>query len=223
MTSTTSDLSTSTAATSTPNAGRGRVFALVGGALGVFALGALATALVLDAPKKNDPAAEPAPVAAASPKAPAKKADAKPDSKAARPTPLDTEPAVAKAACATCGVVESVTPVVVKGEGTGVGAVAGGVIGGVLGHQVGGGDGKKLATVVGAVGGGLAGHEIEKRQRSSTVYQHKIRMADGSTRTVTRSTQIAVGQAVHVDGEQVTPMANGSAAEPRVQNASMKS
>ncbi|MFA6262583.1 MAG: glycine zipper 2TM domain-containing protein, partial [Bacteroidia bacterium] len=92
-----------------------------------------------------------------------------------------------------------------KGEGTGIGAVAGGVLGGVLGHQVGGGDGKKLATVVGAVGGGLAGNEIEKRQRATTVYQVKVRMADGSLHTVTQAQSLAVGQKVQVDGQQVKP------------------
>jgi outer membrane lipoprotein SlyB len=199
---------------------RNRQLAMVGGALGLFALGALATALVLDAPKKTETAPTPPAVTA---KAPAKKPEAKPDSKPARTTPLDTEPAVAKAACATCGIVEAVTPVQVKGEGSGVGAVAGGVIGGVLGHQVGGGDGKKAMTVIGAVGGGLAGHEIEKRQRSTTTYQHKIRMADGSTRTVTQDKQIAIGQAVHVDGQQLTPMAAGGTDAPRVQNAALKS
>jgi outer membrane lipoprotein SlyB len=206
--------------TSPAPAGRNRQLALVGGALGVFALGALATALVLEAPKKTETAEAPPAVTA---KAPAKKAEARPESKAGRGMPLGTEPALAKAACATCGVVEAVTPVQVKGEGTGVGAVAGGVIGGVLGHQVGGGDGKKAMTVIGAVGGGLAGHEIEKRQRSATSYQHRIRMADGSTRTVTQPQQVAVGQAVHVDGEHLSPLAKGGADEPRVQNAALKS
>jgi outer membrane lipoprotein SlyB len=101
--------------------------------------------------------------------------------------------------CTTCGVVESVTPVRVKGEGTGLGAVAGGVLGGVVGHQMGGGSGKDAMTVIGAVGGGVAGHEIEKRQRSTTSYQVKVRMADGSLRTVTQAQAPALGQAVRVE------------------------
>lgn len=191
---------------------------LIGGGLGLVALGALATALVLQAPKKQAadeaPAAvSTAPVATTAPaKAPPKKAES--GAKDSRPatTPLDTQPAVA-AACATCGIVESVTPVQHKGEGTGLGAVAGGVVGGVVGHQMGGGTGKQAMTVLGAIGGGLAGHEIEKRARSMTAYQVKIRMADGSTRTVTQAQSLPVGQHVHVDGGKVTPVADdGNAA-----------
>jgi outer membrane lipoprotein SlyB len=100
-------------------------------------------------------------------------------------------------------VVESVTPYQQKGEGTGIGAVAGGVLGGVLGHQVGGGDGKKAMTVLGAIGGGMAGHEVEKRQRATTMYSVKVRMADGTLRTVTQSTAPTVGQQVTVEGSQI--------------------
>jgi outer membrane lipoprotein SlyB len=112
------------------------------------------------------------------------------------------EPVVA-AACSTCGVIEAVTPFEKKGEGTGLGAVAGGVIGGVVGHQVGGGNGRKAMTVLGAVGGGVAGHEIEKRQRATTHYAVKVRMEDGSLRSVTQSTAPTVGQKVTLDGTQI--------------------
>ncbi len=112
------------------------------------------------------------------------------------------EPVVA-AACSTCGVIEAVTPFEKKGEGTGIGAVAGGVIGGVVGNQVGGGNGRKAMTVLGAVGGGVAGHEIEKRQRATTFYAVKVRMEDGSLRSVTQSTAPTVGQKVTLDGTQI--------------------
>ncbi len=105
--------------------------------------------------------------------------------------------------CASCGVIEAVTPFEKKGEGSGVGAVAGGVIGGVLGNQVGGGNGKKAMTVLGAVGGGMAGHEIEKRQRATTVYAVKVRMEDGSLRSVTQSSAPTVGQKVTLDGSEI--------------------
>jgi outer membrane lipoprotein SlyB len=107
------------------------------------------------------------------------------------------------AACNTCGVVEAVTSFKKKGEGTGIGAVAGGVLGGVVGNQVGGGNGRKAMTVLGAVGGGVAGHEIEKRQRSTTLYAVKVRMEDGSLRSVTQSTAPTVGQKVTLDGTQI--------------------
>lgn len=102
--------------------------------------------------------------------------------------------------CATCGVVESVREVQVKGEGTGLGAIAGGVLGGALGNQAGKGNGRKAMTVIGAVGGGLAGHEIEKRARAEVVYDVGVRMDDGSLRTVRQKTAPATGARVRVDG-----------------------
>ena len=105
--------------------------------------------------------------------------------------------------CAQCGVVEAVTPFEKKGEGSGVGAVGGAVVGGLIGSQIGGGSGKKAMTVIGAVGGGLAGNEIEKRQRATTLYSVKVRMDDGSLRTVTQSTAPSVGQKVTVEGSQL--------------------
>lgn len=139
-------------------------------------------------------------------------------------TPLATQPA-AVTACATCGVVEAVTPVRQKGEGTGVGAVVGGVLGGVVGHQMGGGRGKDAMTVIGAVGGGVAGHEVEKRARATTLYQIKVRMADGSTRTVTQAQALTVGEPVQLQGGHATPLPRQgapAAAAPRVQQASLR-
>lgn len=106
--------------------------------------------------------------------------------------------------CVNCGTVDSVNAVQEKGQASGIGAVAGAVAGGLIGSQIGGGNGKKAATVIGAIGGGLAGHEIEKRQRGSTVYEVRVRMEDGSYRTVRQSQPIAVGTAVTVDGESLT-------------------
>jgi outer membrane lipoprotein SlyB len=177
-------------------------FALIGAAFGLFALGALGAALVLEGPSRAT-AAPPAPLAAV----------ARGANTAARAhgsdigTAVDTQ-AAAMPACSICGIVEAATPVHQKGQGSGLGAVAGGVLGGVLGHQLGGGGGRRALTVIGAVGGGIAGNEIEKRQRATTVYQLKIRMADGSLRTLTRPQPMAVGQRVHVDGDRITPVAD---------------
>lgn len=131
-------------------------------------------------------------------------------------TPLATEPAVAAApVCASCGVVESVETVVHKGEGSGVGAVAGGVIGGLLGNQMGSGNGRKAMTVIGAVGGGYAGNEIEKRQKSTTSYRVRVRMDDGSLRTVERAQSIAAGTRVTVDGQKLSVRQDSGAAAPQ--------
>lgn len=102
--------------------------------------------------------------------------------------------------CAQCGVVESVQAVKVKGEASGVGAVAGGVLGGVVGNQFGGGNGRTAMTVLGAVGGGVAGHEIEKNVKAKTVYSVRVRMEDGSLRTLQQSQAPAIGARVKVDG-----------------------
>lgn len=117
---------------------------------------------------------------------------------AARPVPA--QPKVVEAVCAHCGVIESVQAVKRKGEGTGIGAVAGGVVGGAVGNQVGDGNGRKAMTVLGAIGGGFAGHEIEKRARSETVYSVRVRMDDGSMRTLTQAQAPALGARVTVNG-----------------------
>jgi outer membrane lipoprotein SlyB len=88
------------------------------------------------------------------------------------------------ATCNTCGTVESVRLVERKGSGTGLGAVAGGVAGALLGHQVGGGSGRTVMTIAGAGGGAYAGNEIEKNMNKSSAYQIRVRMADGSLRTL---------------------------------------
>jgi hypothetical protein len=69
----------------------------------------------------------------------------------------------------------------------------------------GGGTGKKIATVGGAVAGGYAGNEIEKRQRSTTVWVVKMRNADQSNRTMTFSHDPGVqsGDVVRVSDGQL--------------------
>lgn len=91
--------------------------------------------------------------------------------------------------CDNCGRVESVRAVQQAAQPSGLGIVAGAVLGGVLGNQVGGGNGKTLATVAGAVGGGYAGNEVEKRTRSATTYQVRVRMENGTVRTFPYNSQ----------------------------------
>lgn len=108
----------------------------------------------------------------------------------------------AREICATCGTISSVQAIAHEAPQTsGVGAVAGAVLGGVLGNQVGGGNGKKIATVAGAIGGGLAGNAIEKKTRTSTTWQVKVKMEDGSTRSVNFETEPNwhAGDAVRVE------------------------
>ena len=108
---------------------------------------------------------------------------------------------VAAAACHECGVVESITAVKVQGQNNGVGAVAGGVGGALVGNQIAGRNNRALGGVVGAVGGGLLGNAIEKHQRTTTAYDVKVRMSDGSLRTVRESTSPAIGEKVRVEAD----------------------
>jgi outer membrane lipoprotein SlyB len=108
---------------------------------------------------------------------------------------------VAAASCRECGVVEAVSAVKVQGQTNGVGAVAGGVGGALVGNRIAGGHNRTLGGVVGAVGGGLLGNAIEKHERTSTVYDVKLRMEDGTWRTVRESTAPAVGEKVRVESD----------------------
>lgn len=114
---------------------------------------------------------------------------------AVRPAPV--------ARCEDCGTVVAVTAVQRAAPASGIGAVAGGVVGGVLGNQIGGGSGRAVATVLGAVGGGFAGNAAEKQVRQTTHYAVRVRMDDGSVRTVEQSAAVAVGSPVLVQGGSV--------------------
>lgn len=120
-----------------------------------------------------------------------------------------SRPAFAQAprpvACSNCGTIESVTPVQRAAPTSGLGAVAGGLVGGLLGNQVGGGTGKAVATVAGAVGGGFAGNAIEKNTRKTTVYEVRVRMNDGSVRTIEQGSAATTGARVVVDGNVLRP------------------
>jgi outer membrane lipoprotein SlyB len=114
----------------------------------------------------------------------------------------------AQQVCSNCGTVESVRAITQHvQQGSGIGAVTGALLGGVLANKVGGGDGRKLATVAGAIGGGFAGNEIEKRTRTSTHYEVRVRMEDGSIRTFTPSGEPGWNTGDHVrvvDGNLTT-------------------
>ena len=114
--------------------------------------------------------------------------------------------------CATCGTVESAVAVERQGKVNGVavgnttigiGTVAGGVLGGVLGNQVGGGNGKTAMTVLGAAGGAYAGNAVEKNMKKVTLYQMRVRMNNGSVRTIEQSTPVAAGSSVMVEGNSL--------------------
>jgi outer membrane lipoprotein SlyB len=108
--------------------------------------------------------------------------------------------------CSSCGRIESVQAVQQAAKPSGLGVAAGAVLGGILGNQVGNGNGRTLATIAGAVGGGYTGNEVEKRTHSTTTYQVRVRMDDGSIRTFPYSQQPAwsAGDRVRVVDGQLT-------------------
>jgi outer membrane lipoprotein SlyB len=91
------------------------------------------------------------------------------------------------ASCDDCGVIEAIRALPVKGEGSGAGAVGGAVVGGGLGNQVDRGSGRAVATVIGAGAG-------------SVTYQIRVRMNDGTIRTLHERAQpaVAIGQKVRI-------------------------
>ncbi|TAK90381.1 MAG: glycine zipper 2TM domain-containing protein [Burkholderiaceae bacterium] len=111
-----------------------------------------------------------------------------------------TEKSVQAPPCLECGVISAITPIKVKGEGTGTGAVVGGLTGALVGNQFGSGNGRTAMTVVGAAGGAYAGNEIEKNAKSHIVYHISVKMEDGTTRTLSQSQSppFAVGDRVRV-------------------------
>jgi outer membrane lipoprotein SlyB len=198
----------------------------IGGGLMALTIVALATTLVV---KNNDalpdPAAVPA-VATAAPQSPIANESVttaqQPVPAAAVPAPVYQAPApvrqvparndasntwndqpqrvAAAPVCATCGVIEGYSAVQVHGQNNGVGAVAGGLGGALVGSQIAGRNNHTLGGVLGAVGGGLLGNAIESHERTVTVYDVRVRMADGSIRTLQESHVPNVGQRVHVEG-----------------------
>lgn len=110
-----------------------------------------------------------------------------------------------KPVCVDCGTVTAITPVKIKGEGTGMGAVAGAIAGAVIGHQFGRGQGNTAAKVAGAAAGGYAGNAAEKSIRGSTVYDVSVRMDAGGSRTVrvTDATTLSNGERVRVSGSNI--------------------
>ena len=59
--------------------------------------------------------------------------------------------------------------------------------------------------LVAAIGGGLAGNEVEKNVRAETIYTVRVRMDDGTYRTVTQKTPATVGARVTLDGQSINP------------------
>jgi outer membrane lipoprotein SlyB len=171
-----------------------RLVWLIGASLGLVSLAAGGTIAISNALPEPDADAALRPVATS------------PAQVRAGARPAGTRLAAAAAKCADCGVVESVRSVTRKGQGTGLGAVAGGVVGAAVGNQIGKGNGRSAMTALGAVGGGVTGHAIEKHARRHTVHELRVRMDDGSLRTIEQvQPEAHAGDRVVVDGNTLRP------------------
>ena len=58
-------------------------------------------------------------------------------------------------------------------------------------------------TVLGAVGGGYAGNTVERHLKRVTVYQVRVRLQNGTLRTLEESSPVAVGTPVRIDGRSL--------------------
>ena len=85
------------------------------------------------------------------------------------------------------GVVESVRPVTLEGNQSGVGTVAGAAIGGIAGSNIGGGNrGSAVGTILGAIGGAVAGHAIEEGTTKKPGIEITVRFHNGSMSAITQ-------------------------------------
>ena len=77
----------------------------------------------------------------------------------------------------------------------------------MLGHQVGSGRGNTAATVVGALGGALAGNEIEKNRNTTSHWEVRVRLEDGTNRTVRFDQQPSwrSGDRVRIENGRIVP------------------
>ena len=121
---------------------------------------------------------------------------------------MGAAPASRPVACLSCGVVEAVNVVEVKGQGNYLGMIAGGVVGALLGSQVGGGSGKTAAQVVGAAGGAYAGNEIAKRVNKDQVFEVVTRLEGGGTQAISFNADpgFKVGDRVRVENNTLVRM-----------------
>lgn len=120
------------------------------------------------------------------------------------------QPGASRAArlCATCGVIEAINVVEVKGEGTYLGKIAGGLAGVLLGSQIGQGTGTTVAQVAGAAGGAYAGNEIEKRMKTTRHYEVVVRLDNGGSSTISSATPPAFGVGARVKVENGTTLSS---------------
>ena len=82
------------------------------------------------------------------------------------------------------GTIESVRPVTIERDQTGVGTIGGAVVGGVAGSAIGGGRGSIITSVLGAIAGGVAGNAIEGGVGKQQGLELTVRFENGEIRSI---------------------------------------
>ena len=124
-----------------------------------------------------------------------------------QPTPQTAQAGTpVKAACHSCGTVESIREIEKPGDGSGLGMAGGAIGGAVVGKQFGNGRGRDALTILGAIGGGYAGHQAEKNMRTVKSYEVQVRMEDGSLRSLPSASppNWRAGDRVKVEGGSIS-------------------
>ena len=98
------------------------------------------------------------------------------------------------------GTIESVRPVTIERDQSGVGTVGGAVVGGVAGSSIGGGRGSIITSVLGAIAGGLAGNAIEGGVGKKQGVELTVRFENGEIRSIVQEAdeQFYAGDRVRV-------------------------
>jgi outer membrane lipoprotein SlyB len=123
---------------------------------------------------------------------------------ASRPANLQAPVARVQKACMSCGTIEAINQIQVKGEAGYLGTIGGGLAGALVGSQIGGGNGRTAAEIAAAVGGAYAGREVERNARKTAHYEVVVRLDNGGTQTVTQEAEPSyrVGDKVRIaDGQ----------------------
>jgi outer membrane lipoprotein SlyB len=77
------------------------------------------------------------------------------------------------------GSIDSLRPVRIEGEQSGVGTVGGAVLGGIAGSTIGGGRGSAAGAVAGAILGGIVGNAVEKDVTKANGVEVTVRLDSG--------------------------------------------
>ncbi|MEO8936414.1 MAG: glycine zipper 2TM domain-containing protein [Burkholderiaceae bacterium] len=85
------------------------------------------------------------------------------------------------------GTLESIRPVTIQHQDSGVGTLGGVGVGGLAGSAIGGGRGSIIGAIVGAVAGGIAGNAIENNADRRPGYELTVRLDDGEMRAIVQA------------------------------------